>query len=64
MELEEWENFVACVECGGVLDMSLDPVFAFDDDDCLCVECATKRGAVYDSAYRTWTRPPDLRGLV
>jgi hypothetical protein len=63
MTAAEWDRYVACADCDRVFDAIAEPVFLIEDDDCLCLECATRRGALYDVPHELWVRAPDLSGL-
>jgi hypothetical protein len=54
---------VACVVCSEALDGKRNPVFRMTHGDGLCLECAIRRGGVYDAPLETWSRPPELAGL-
>lgn len=63
MDEEELDELDECVDCGATVDVETDPSFPFGSRGVLCLECAIRRGGIYDADEDRWTSPPDLRGL-
>lgn len=61
---EDLSGEVSCIGCGAELWPDVDRAFATGPDTFLCFECAEQRGGVYDADEDSWTRPPDVSGLV
>jgi recombinational DNA repair protein (RecF pathway) len=52
-----------CCECGTMVYPATDRAFGVDEDEFLCVECAIRRGGVYDELWDRWAVPPNLSGI-
>jgi hypothetical protein len=60
---EEWDEQVACAECGALISRAAERGFAFGESGVLCFACAERRGGRYDADEDRWTRAPSLAGL-
>lgn len=60
----EPEDLVSCRGCGDTVSLSLDRVFALDEEDGLCLGCATRRGGRYDEQQDRWTVEPQVDDLA
>lgn len=57
------DRYMVCIECERSLDTAFDPTFLIEEEDVLCLDCAIKRGGLYDAGHETWLRAPDVNDL-
>jgi hypothetical protein len=62
-DMNEGEDLVTCVDCGGAVWADVDRSFMYATDEVLCFECARRRGGVFDEHEDRWVVPPDVDGL-
>ena len=62
MHRSETDDEVLCVSCGTVVTPE-ERIFAINDDDVLCFDCAMARSGSYDEQKDLWLRQPSLDGL-
>ncbi len=63
MDREEEGELTTCAECGSEIAPATDEAFAFGETGFLCMECALRRGGVYDADQDRWTVAPDVSDL-
>lgn len=62
MHREEWEDWTVCIDCGQEIHPQI-PSYPLAEESQLCLSCAMRRGAVYDTEHDRWLRAPSLRGI-
>ena len=58
------EEFVSCLDCGASVAPAVDRVFPVGCEDVICMECALKRGGIYDEGEDRWETEPQIDDLL
>ena len=64
MPNDQNEEFVSCLECGASVAPAVDRVFPVGCEDVICMECALKRGGIYDENEDRWETEPRIDDLL
>lgn len=64
MNESEWDESIACCDCGEPIFPDIDRAFACNDDAYLCFACAERRGGAFDDEIDQWLVPPDVADLA
>ncbi|MEW5852050.1 MAG: hypothetical protein AB2A00_24895 [Myxococcota bacterium] len=62
MEYDDFEQG-ECEDCRQTVTPPQDPVYRLGEDAFLCLQCATRRGGVYNADEDRWVVEPSLRGI-
>jgi len=63
MHRSEDRELVDCIDCGATIAAERERAFAVTDDVYLCLDCAVRRGGVYDELHDRWVTPPKVSDL-
>jgi hypothetical protein len=63
VDQDEWNEPVACCDCGAAIWPDVDRAFACSPEAYLCFACAERRGGTYALDEERWTVAPDVAGL-
>ena len=63
MHRSESRELLGCIACGALVDPR-EGVYGFGTESGICLQCALRRGGVYDAAYDRWTQSPDVSDLA
>lgn len=64
MHQTESDELSQCADCGAEVSPGRDRAYAYDAENVICFECATRRGGGWDALHERWEKAPDLSGLV
>jgi hypothetical protein len=60
---DETGDLVTCADCYASLSAD-DVIYTFGYDWALCIDCAVRRGGLYDASEDRWVRAPYLDDLL
>jgi len=60
----ESADLAACADCGETVSPLVERVYLFGTESVLCMECAVRRGGVYDGADDRWLPEPSVDDLL
>jgi hypothetical protein len=63
MHRSESAELIDCCDCGAIMSPATERAFGVGEDEFLCLDCAIRRGGVYDEPRERWTVPPNLSGI-
>jgi hypothetical protein len=58
------DELVSCLECGAMVAPAVDRVFPVGCEEIICMECALRRGGVYDENEDRWETEPRIADLL
>lgn len=57
------DDFEDCFDCGATVSVHGTATYVVGDGTVLCIDCAMKRGGIYDELRDQWTQQPSVADL-